>query len=311
MKPNHGGPSIVFTRKAVANETFIRKSNNLCKSIVGIDASQLYSFSMCQDMPTGLYTKWDYNEETQNFKAMQNRVQTFENMVMSYFQGIRPEGKFESFFTTVTQKKIDCLSVDGYCNHCKTVFEAMGCYFYFCPCQEARPRLTDDDDIKRGTKKREMIGLRKDYIREKGYNIEEMWECSWWYHLKKNVEVKNHVRTHFPFKRFLFASSLVQNIRNETLFGYVQSDLSVPDELKAKLSNFPPIFKNIDVTRKDIGEYMKTYAKGIRFVKTTEMDVDIELQVNQRDTHHTIFQLLLGSWTAMYKNSSICTIHPA
>ena len=29
-------------RKAVASETFFRKSNNSCKSIVGIDASQLY-----------------------------------------------------------------------------------------------------------------------------------------------------------------------------------------------------------------------------------------------------------------------------
>ena len=37
-----GGPSIVFTRKAVVDETFIRKSSNLSKSIVGIDASQLY-----------------------------------------------------------------------------------------------------------------------------------------------------------------------------------------------------------------------------------------------------------------------------
>ena len=36
-----GGPSIVFTRKAVVDETFIRKSSTLCKSIVGIDASQL------------------------------------------------------------------------------------------------------------------------------------------------------------------------------------------------------------------------------------------------------------------------------
>ena len=26
-----GGPSIVFTRKAVVDETFIRKSSNLCK----------------------------------------------------------------------------------------------------------------------------------------------------------------------------------------------------------------------------------------------------------------------------------------
>ena len=43
-----GGPSIVFTRKAVVDETFIRDSSNICKSIVGIDASQLYPYSMCQ-----------------------------------------------------------------------------------------------------------------------------------------------------------------------------------------------------------------------------------------------------------------------
>ena len=53
-----GGPSIVFTRKAV-DETFIRKSANICTSIVGIDASQLYPYSMCQPMATGLSTRWD------------------------------------------------------------------------------------------------------------------------------------------------------------------------------------------------------------------------------------------------------------
>ena len=52
-----GGPSIVFTRKAVVDETFIRKSTNLCKLIVGKDASQLYLYSMCQPKPTGLYTR--------------------------------------------------------------------------------------------------------------------------------------------------------------------------------------------------------------------------------------------------------------
>ena len=39
-----GGPSIVFTRKAVVDETFIRKSTNVSKSIVGNDASQLYPY---------------------------------------------------------------------------------------------------------------------------------------------------------------------------------------------------------------------------------------------------------------------------
>ena len=36
-----GGPSIVFTREAVVDENFVRKSTNLCNSVVGIDASQL------------------------------------------------------------------------------------------------------------------------------------------------------------------------------------------------------------------------------------------------------------------------------
>ena len=34
-----GGPSIVCTRKAITDETFVRESTNLCKSIVGIDVS--------------------------------------------------------------------------------------------------------------------------------------------------------------------------------------------------------------------------------------------------------------------------------
>ena len=59
-----GGPSIVFTGKAVVDETFIRKSANISKSIVGIDASELYPYSMCQPMPTGLHTRWDFDSET-------------------------------------------------------------------------------------------------------------------------------------------------------------------------------------------------------------------------------------------------------
>ena len=64
-----GGQSIGFTRKPVVDETFIRKSANICKSFVGIDASQLYPYSMCQPMPTGLYTLWDFDSETSRFTA--------------------------------------------------------------------------------------------------------------------------------------------------------------------------------------------------------------------------------------------------
>ena len=78
-----GGPSIVFTRKAVVDEIFIRNSANICKSTVWIDASQLYPYSMCQPMPTGLYTRWDFDSETSRLIPRQNKTRSFEHMVIS------------------------------------------------------------------------------------------------------------------------------------------------------------------------------------------------------------------------------------
>ena len=78
-------------------------------------------------------------------------------------------------FASGKQKKVDCFHVNGYYDHCKTVFEAMGCYFHFCSCQEAHLSLTEQD-TERGKKKREMDDMRREYIKEKEYKIEERWE---------------------------------------------------------------------------------------------------------------------------------------
>ena len=185
-----GGPSVVFTRKALVEETSIPKSANICKSIVGIDASQLYSYSMYQPMPTCLYTHWDFNSETSRFTPRQNKTGSFEKMDVSYFRPTRPECEIESFFTTGGQKKIECFSVDGFCSHCNTVFEAMGCFYHFCPCQELRPSLTEED-IQRGSNKRELDALRRHYIQEKGFKVIEMWECEWWRVYKTSSTVNN------------------------------------------------------------------------------------------------------------------------
>ena len=40
-----------------------------------------------------------------------------------------------------------------------TVFEAMGCYFHFCPCQEEKPLLFED--IENGLKTRERDSDRR------------------------------------------------------------------------------------------------------------------------------------------------------
>ena len=65
---------------------------------------------------------------------------------MSYFQREKPDGKTECFYTTGTEKKIDCFKADGFCAHCKSVFEAMGCFYHHCKCQEARLSLNTEDN---------------------------------------------------------------------------------------------------------------------------------------------------------------------
>ena len=129
-----GGPSIVFRRRVVVDETFIRNSRKICNSIGGIDASQLYPYSVCQPMPTGIYTRWDYDRKSNRFKPQQNKSRNFENMVMSLFPRQRSDCKIESFYTTGTQKKIHCFKADGFCAHCITVFEGMGCFYHYCAC---------------------------------------------------------------------------------------------------------------------------------------------------------------------------------
>ena len=100
-----GGPSFVFRGKAVVDETFIRKSTILCKSIFGIDERQLCPYSMCQPMLIGLYTRWNYVSGSQKVMPRQNKTRSFENMVLSYFQQTRPECKIESNVSTGRQKE--------------------------------------------------------------------------------------------------------------------------------------------------------------------------------------------------------------
>ena len=109
-----------------------------------------------------------------------------------------------------------------------------------------------------------MDDMRRENIKEKGYKVEKMLECDWWESFKTDDKIKNHVRTRFSYKRPLSTDSLLAK-KNGSLFGYVQCDLVVPDELKSKFANSPPIFKNTEVGRNyywrlNIGDYMKNYA---------------------------------------------------
>ena len=193
--------SIVFTGRTVVGEIKIRSLPNVCKSIVGVDASLLYHYAICQPMPTGLYTPWDFDVDIQRFKSRSNKARFSEKKVLAYFQYSRPGCKIESFHTTRSLKTINWFNNDGFCGHWDTVFEALGWFYHFCECWEVQLVLTDED-IDRGHKKRELNNLRPFYLRKNNYSIVEMWESEWKQNRRQNHVIKTFVRSIFSLNGF-------------------------------------------------------------------------------------------------------------
>ena len=101
-----GGPSTAFRSKAVVGETFIRKSSYLCKSIAGIDASQLYPYSMCQPTPTGLYTRWEYDSESKRFTAHQSKSRSLRIWLCRIFNKVDQSAKLRVMLLLVDKRKL-------------------------------------------------------------------------------------------------------------------------------------------------------------------------------------------------------------
>ena len=127
-------------------------------------------------MSTGLSIRHETDEVLQGFKHKEYNIRTVENMILSYFQRVRPECAIESFYTTEIQKKwIDAvLKVFA-----RIQIQCLGCFspyhqFYFCI--EAQPPLTKEDTTERG-KKEKLDTNRKLYFEDKINDFVERRDC--------------------------------------------------------------------------------------------------------------------------------------
>ncbi|KAJ8031107.1 hypothetical protein HOLleu_27721 [Holothuria leucospilota] len=67
--------------------------------------------------------------------------------------------------------------------------------------------------------------------------------------------------------RKLSLQRIVQAIRDDQIFGAIECDIHVPDELKPTFAEMCPIFKNTDISIDDIGEHMKNFALERKIMK--------------------------------------------
>ena len=88
-----------------------------------------------------------------------------------------------------------------------------------------------------------------------------MYECGWWNIYKIDALVRQHLRESCPYKMPLREERLSEIIKNVRLSGYFQCDIELPVNLQESFRNSPPIFKNVNVGRDDIGPLRKEYAE--------------------------------------------------
>ena len=239
-----GGPSLVFCRYQEKGKTLI-KGKELCQRVIGYDANSLYLNCTGKEMPTGWY---ELREKEKDFKKSTKystqSIEWLEYLMQSQDIYIRhAENHVHG------EKRIENYSVDGYCKETNTVYEYLGCYFHG-HCQYDDPKKILDTYI------------RIETLRKLGYNVVTIYECEW---KMRGIDIK--VQNAPPT---CSVKDMEKAIVTGESFGFVKCDIHVPDHLISYFSQFPPIFKNTEITMADIGEHMQAYARSIQREKCND-----------------------------------------
>jgi hypothetical protein len=130
------------------------------------------------------------------------------------------------------------------------------------------------------------------YIKDQGYNVVEMWECQWLASIKRDPELSRFIKSR---KRdglvTMTEDQILTAVMDEKLFGALEVDIKVPGDLKSKFSEMAPIFKNIEVSRDDIGDHMKTYAE-----ERNVMNQPRKCLVGSMFGYFTFAEVVCGTW---------------
>ena len=148
-------------------------------------------------------------------------------------------------------------------------------------------------------------------LRDKGYNVEIMWEKDWQALLTQRPEINTYLaqhRTFTHFKKCLSQDQIIKYIQDGQLFGFVECDIEVPDHLKEYFSEMTPIFKNTGVSLKDIGEFMQEYAKQHN-IKDVPCCLLIGSYFGKKNwTFNTIIKMVFSTRTCHHKHLHCCRI---
>ena len=144
-----------------------------------------------------------------------------------------------------------------------TVYQYNGCWIHGCKecfAPSKHDRKVKIKSWKSLDERRQATENSEKYIIEQGFKLVTMWECTWKSILAQKRPVNKY---HYPGeeKYRLTEHELLRMTLDGSFFVALEVDIHVPDHLKAKFAEMTPIFKNTEVSDKDIGDFMTNYLK--------------------------------------------------
>ena len=259
-----GGPSLVFHRYHEVDVTKIKAkefgdSAKPVQSILGLDANALYLWAFAEKMPTGDYIV----RNGPDFKREKQPVKQHSRAGIAWLDKVAWERNIKILHAEngqeirIGSKKY---KVDGFCPETQEIFEYHGCFWHGCENCTAS-KQDDEHPYKPGQtfkQVRESTREKVTYFENLGYSVVERWEC----------ENPDKFRT---VKSILGSSpnekDILDSIKKGELFGFVECDIRTPEHLKKQFAQLPPIFKNTEVSRDDIGNFMRDYCEKFNVLK--------------------------------------------
>ncbi|CAG5083743.1 Oidioi.mRNA.OKI2018_I69.PAR.g10449.t1.cds [Oikopleura dioica] len=224
--------------------------------IVFFDFNALYLYAQKMLLPSTPGIRWQKIDNT----VFRKSIMTSDNslaalqwltyidefsplLVQTNGERVRLEHQYFRGEHQVLNYKIDGYAcVDGQHHY----FEFLGCYFHQY-CVDCNPGQIDH-----GFEKKRRILSRKG-------TVHIMRECEWVH--RRNKYYVDRVSKYWGhiFKLKESEKSILEGIKNDEIYGFIEADVSCPKEVFDQISyiNFPPVIQRMKITDEHLSSYMK------------------------------------------------------
>ena len=318
-----GGPSIIFKRYHEKNKSFIRNNVEIpCKKVLGFDANALYLWALDQKMPVGNFIR---RKRINGFKPEKNEKYVSMFYWMDWLN-FTQKTEIQHFQNQGKEKRIGPYLVDGYDCRTNTVYQFHGCYFHGHLCSLTK-HIKKENLQKLLTQRRERTMKISSFIKQRGYNIIEIYECQFNEMKRNSKNLRDFIWTHQSSFTRKFAGrvsekQIIEGIKSDELFGLVEVDISVPtswDEVSnppnTSLSPYEyykemtPLFGNVDIPFEKIGQHMQDHINKYNLSKKPRRLLVGVMKAEQYTSCYPPFKMVLKSWNESNSNLSNHRIH--